>query len=267
MVKIHSIFIYIFISAFVLSEQAGAAMVMDSAKKDVSGAATQKFNGGNSIRQYISFSAYRDSDYNSQDHKAALKYSYRSNKIAALAEFSHQDKRLRATNGNGDFKSREEKRDMSTEAKIKILDQQNYVILYYRSIHQVEDNSGSDIQSDFRSQSALGLGRAFFDGDLEIDLSFGYEDQKNEGYSISLIPSFRFEHEFTENIRFTQRGYAFIDDYDDLEYEIKTYLTYRLNKKLSLRLTHLQQKILSMRTDKQDNRVTSKILMGLVFNF
>lgn len=249
----------------VFSQSAFGAITLDSQKKDVSGVANQRFYKGDRVRQYVSVSGHRDSDYNSEEYELNLKYLYKSKKLAAMVEFSSEDIRERSRTGIGDFRKRIEDRDLTLEGKFRIMEQNNYAILYHRAIDRKTYTDELNYYS-YR-QSAAGMGRIFLDGGLELDLSFGYKDLRNEGHSTNLIPSYRFEHKFNKNIRLTQRGFAFLDRDDSVEYEIKTYLTYKMSKSLSFRITHLYQKIYFIDDDEENNRIARKILMGLVFNF
>lgn len=217
------------------------------------------------VRKRISISAYRDSDYNSTDYRLQIGHRYQSARMINNFDFDHEVKYrdLGTSVGKTVQTKRSEIYDLLMSSKIRILEQNNYVALYHRTIY----DDMSDYYYDL--QSAIGFGRFFLDQNLEFDLSIGYRDVKRFGYNVNFIPSFRFRIDLTERFRIVNRSYLFID-HESMDNDFKTSFIYDFTENLSGQLTHdFEQRRYEDDLKKREviNRVDRRITLGLIYNY
>lgn len=216
-------------------------------------------------RRWISLSAYRDSDYNSKDYRLTTTYRHSGSRLVSNFDLDHQAKY--SDSGTRPGKTvrikKSELYDLLISSKVRILEQNNYVALYHRTIY----DDMSDYYYDL--QTAVGLGRFFFDQNLELDLSIGYRDVKTYGYNVNFIPSLRFKIDVTDRFRIVNRSFLFID-HESMDNDFKTSFIYDITNNLSGQLTHdFEQRRYEDDLKKRAviNRVDRRITIGLIYRF
>jgi hypothetical protein len=259
------LFLLCFFSIYSFSKNC-FALVLETAsdRKVIATEKSRKFERSNRINQYISLSGYYDSDYNSYDYNLSARYKYQSNSRIIYTRFDHSSKyKIQVKISRDEPTKYSEFYELTISHKERIMEQNNYIAFYNNT--QYDDMS----KYYYDVRSAIGLGRFFFDQNLEFDLSIGYRDVKNyDQKNVNVIPSFRVNIDLTDKLKFVQRGFLFID-YKSMDNELSSKLIYDLNSKTSLQLSHEfdQRRYEDDSKESIVNQVSRKTTIGLIYRF
>jgi len=211
------------------------ALAIDNSAADrarVVAARNDRFYKTNLIRNYINIGGEYESDENSKQHLLQLGHFYRSKKWINEIGFIYDNKYAEKKSvNNGALSKTAELYDFQLSSKFMIGDTPDYLVLYNRSKYDELSKYYYDLTS------AIGVGRIFFDGRLEIDVGLGQSRVKEYDDKITYIPSFRCEFPLSDRLRFIQRGFMFFSDVAD-DYQLNTRLQYSITRKLYLQITH-----------------------------
>lgn len=187
------------------------------------------FRSSRRLSQYVAFGGTYSSDFNSKEYKISSSYQYIFDRYINEIDFL-QHTRYAGTTTKEPEKNRE-LYDVEISSKILIGQSDNYFNYYNRSRY----DEFSDYYYDITN--AAGWGRMFFDGIIEADINIGYNNIKNFESQIVINPNLKASFWITDKIRFTSKAYIFKvkDSYSE---ELKTRISYKLNKNLSLELYH-----------------------------
>jgi len=211
---------------FVLNSESSREAIVNSSR-------TKKFYNIDRKSSMLAFGGGYDSDQNSKQYQLTSRYFYQSNRFINEINFVRE----KEYNDRGSSKSKRYKAltsdlfDFSISSKIRIFETNNYTALYNRTVYDRLSTYYYD------NQTAVGFGRIFFNDKLEFDLSLGYQDTKNFGEKINIIPSIRLNLKLTDKLTFNQRGYWFISD-QSMDNDIRTSLVYRLGRRTSFEIRH-----------------------------
>jgi hypothetical protein len=214
-------------------------------------------------KQTVSFGGSYISDYNSKQYEMVSRYNYQSS--TAINELYFKHEAIYADSGSGanakSYVKKSELYDFSFSSKVLIADSKNYSVFFHRTIYDDLSKYYYDIHT------AGGLGRIFFNGRLELDVSLGYQDVKAYGHKLDVIPSIRTNFKLSKNLTLVQRGYLFVDS-ESMDSELKTSLTYRVNERLSFELRHSfeQRRYEEDDENKTTNLVNRSVTVSLVFD-
>lgn len=251
----------IFLIIFFLPNFQAFAIESESNREAVVSPRSKKFYRSNRARKYVAFGGSYSSDYNSKEYQLTSRYLYQSDRFINEINFQNEHEYADSSSDNRNYVKKTELYDLTLSSKALIKDSRNYGVFFHRTIY---DNLSS-YYYDLRT--AVGIGRMFFNKNLELDTSIGYRDVKNYGHKIDFIPSMRAKFRITKNLTFVQRGYWFIDN-ESIDNGLKTSISYRLNKKLSFEIRHNfeQRRYEDDEDNEQVNRVNRSITIGLIFD-
>jgi hypothetical protein len=214
-------------------------------------------------RKYLSLGGNRSSSDSSKSQELNIRYLHHSD--SQIHQFDFEQKNYYSNQGSSSNKlhlvKKSELYDGTISSKFILGETRNYGVIYHRTIYD-------DLSDYYRDQrTAVGAGRMFFDGNLELDASIGYQEVKEYGYKVSFIPSMRLNFKLSENFSLNQRGYLFID-HKSMDNDLRTALRYRLSDKASFEIRHNfeQRRYEDSKKRKQENQVNRSITFNLVFN-
>ena len=233
----------------------------ESHREAIVTARSKNFYKGNKNRKYLTLGGKYSSDYNSKENEFNTRYLYQSYRFINELDFENESKY--ADSGSGTDRKTVKKSefyDLSLSSKARIKNGNNYVILFHRTMYDDLSKYYYDLHT------AAGLGKMFFNEGFHLDLSVGYHDVKNFGHNINFIPSFRTKFNISKNLRFTQRGYWFLD-HESMDNGIRSRLSYRINKQVSLELRHNfeQRRYENDGDNASENFINRSITLGLTF--
>jgi len=221
------------------------------------------FYNSDKTRQFFTIGGGYSSDYNSKEYEIQSGYNYRSKKYIHELDFLHQVENA-STTTKAERKV-EELYDFEASSRMMIGHSANYMNLYNR----MQYDQFSDYYYDVAS--AAGLGRFFFNGNLESSINLGYDNVKNFDSSPILIGVLASHFKITNNIQFSTRGLLQKAEltYDE---EIKNVLSFKLQENLFFELTHTYAKdryVDSSKTrgDYRVNRVSRDAYARFKYNF
>lgn len=247
---------------YLFCNQSFAAVITSEAnREDIVSPRSRKLYKTDIARSYISIGAGQSSDYNSKNSQINGKYFYQNQNFINEFNFRHENKYGDKSVGGKKYRTKTaELYDASISSKARLGDGQNYVVGYHRTIYD-------DLSAYYYDlQTAVGIGRMFFGGKIELDCSVGYHDVKSYGNEINFIPSIRTNIKITDNLTLLQRGYWFIDN-ESTDNELKTSLVYRVKKRTSLEFRHtFEQRRYEDKENNVINRVSRIFTIGLVFD-
>ena len=240
------------------------ATFSESEREAIVSARSKKFYNKNSQkREYISFGGSYSTDYNSKDFDVVSRYLYQSSRLINEINFeNNNDYRDRGSGENRRYSVKtSELYDATLSSKIRFEENgKNYAVLYHRTLYDEMSPYYYDITN------AVGLGRVFLDNKVELDISVGFQDTKNFGNRVNIIPSIRTNFRLSKNLRFSQRGYLFIDR-KSMDNGLKSRLIYRLSGKLSFEIWHnFEQRRYEDDNNQVQNLVNRNITVGLIFD-
>ncbi len=262
MPKLTNTFALFFALIFLLLSPASFALDSESSREDVVSPRSKKLYRSNIVRQYVALGGTHTSDYNSKYSLLNGKYFYQSQNFINEANFRNENRY--SDSGSGDNRrynvKTSELYDASISSKMRLGDSENYAVGFHRTMYD-------DLSKYYHeTTSALGLGRMFFKGKLEFDLSAGYRDSKTYGNKINFIPSVRTNFKLSKRVTLIQRGYWFFD-HDSHDNDLRTSLVYRLKDRLSLELRHtFEQRRFENDENGATNQISRSTTIGLVFD-
>lgn len=251
----------LFILFVIFSPFQSFAAGTESHREAIVTARSKNFYKANKTRKYLTLGGKYSSDYNSKEREFNARYLYQNYKLINELDFENESQYADKGSGtNRKSVKKSEFYDLSLSSKIRIKDSKNYGILFHRTMYDDLSKYYYDLHS------AAGLGRMFFNEGFHLDLSVGYHDVKNYGHSVNFIPSFRTKFKITKNLRFSQRGYWFLD-HESMDNGIRSRLSYRINEKVSLELRHNfeQRRYENDGDNASENLVNRSITIGLTF--
>lgn len=245
--------------------QKSFATFSESGREAIVSARSKRFYDKESKkREYISFGGSYSSDYNSKDFDIVSRYLYQSSRFINELNFeNNNDYRDKGSGDNREYGVKtSELYDTTLSSKIRFEENgRNYAVFYHRTLYDEMSNYYYDLRN------AIGVGRVFLDNKAELDISIGYQNTKNFGNRINIIPSIRTNFRLSKNLRFSQRGYLFIDQ-KSMDNGLKSRLIYRLSGKMSFEIRHNfeQRRYENDSNSKVENLVNRNITVGLVFD-
>ena len=236
----------------------------ESSREEIVTARSKKFYRGKKQRQYISFGGVYSSDYNSKDFDFSTRYLYQDSRLINEVNFLNENKY--GDQGSGDNKEyrvkKSERYDLVLSSKIRInKDSKYYTTLFHRTLYDDMSSYYYDLYN------GIGFGKYIFNDRTELDISVGYRNTHNSGNSLSFIPSIRTNFRLSKNVKLIQQGYIFINNIS-MDNGLKTRLSYRLNKELSIELRHNfeQRRYENIKTGQTSNLVNRAITFGIIFD-
>lgn len=244
----------------------------------------EKFFKTDLSRHFISFSGEYDSDEDSKQKILKIDHFYKSRSwvsdIELQMETLHENLSLSHLTANKQHLTKESDEYKAIIAeKIAFPDTQNYFVLFNETRYDDESDS-----SYYDITAAAGLGRMFFNDQLEIDLAYGisrgknitdttFESARRDYHRRIFVPAFRAEFLLFDKVRFIQRGYAYYSGHID-SYYLLTRFQYPIAQRVYLQLSHFFDKreydLFDNRTFERigpRNEVRRQILLGLRFDF
>lgn len=258
--KHYRIFLFLF---FVLDPAKVCAIESISDREAVVAPRTKKFYKAERARQYVSLGGIYSSDYNSKSYQLNSRYLYQSRNYIHEINFKHETDY--ANSGSGKNKKYNVKTselyDLSLASKARILETQNYGVLFNRNIY---DKFSKEY---YNNRIAAGLGRMFFRERLELDASMGYHETKLYGHEVDFIISWRANFKLSDNLTFIQRAFWFFD-HESLDNDIKTSIVYRLGDRMSFEVRHNFERRRYEENDQYavTNLISRSITVGLIFD-
>jgi hypothetical protein len=218
---------------------------------------------GKDSRQYVALGGVYSSDYNSKKYQLNSRYLFQSDSFVNESNFDHESNYADKGSGvNREYAVKtSELYDLSLSSKARIGESRNYGVFYHRSIYDKLSKFYYD------GRVAVGLGRMFFNGKLEWDASLSYHDVKEYGNEVDFITSWRANFKITDNLKFVQRAYLFID-HESMDNQFRTSLVYRIRKRLSFEIRHNfeQRRYEEDLKYKTTNLVNRSVTLGVVFD-
>lgn len=243
-----------------------------------------RFYSTDIVRHSVALSGEYDSDEDSKQQVVKFEHYYRSNKFISDTELSldtiYEEQRPSNSSDRNTYLIKE--RDLFkliTSQKLALFSSSWYGIFFNETRH--------DNESDIAYQDIVtsgGLGKSFFDRNLEFDISYGlatgrnitdttYESQRRNYKRSVIVPSFRYNYVISKNIRIVHRGYAYFSDAID-SYYLTTRLNYKLSRKLYFQISHLFDKrtydLYDKNTsalEKSVNEIRRQVIFGLRYEF
>ncbi len=214
-------------------------------------------------RQYIFLGGGYDSDYNSYEYDINAAYKYKSHKFIHEIDFLHEVTHSSTT--KTPMKKKEELYDLEISNRMILLNSKNYLNIYNR----LQYDEFSDFYYDYAAAS--GLGRLFFDGNLEASLNLGHQDIKETGSQKVLLAMINTKFKLNDIVKIAFKG-DLIGQEEDYDEKLKSILSLRLRKRLSLQLIHKYERNRYIKTTKtygrQDiNRVKRSIYLRFKYDF
>lgn len=236
------------------------------------------------VRHFISVSGERDSDERRKQKIFKLDHFYKSRRwisdIDLQMEILHENESSsRTAAGKQHLVKKSDEYKAIIAQKIVLFDTNNYFVAFNETRYDDESR-----RSYYDITAAAGLGRMFFNDQLEIDLGYGisrgkditdttFESMRRDYHRQIFVPAFRTEFIIFDKVRFIQRGYAFYSDKID-SYYLTTRFQYPVSKRVYIQISHLFDKrtydVFSRRTFERietRNEVRKQILLGLRFDF
>lgn len=258
-------FIFIVIAFFPKTLRAEFSYASESSRENIVGSSrARKFYKNDRKLRRLALGGNYDTDQNSKQYQVTARYFYRDKKFLNEVNFLHETEyNDRGSGKNKKFKIKtSDFYDFSISSKIRILDSENYGVFYNRTVYDEFSTYYYDLHS------AAGFGRIFFDDQLELDLSLGYQRTKNFDNRVNLIPSIRVNFKLTDKLTFNQRGYWFVDS-KSMDNDLRTSLVYRLNPTTSFEVRHTFERRVYTKDGKvpvEVNQVRNLITFGFVFD-
>lgn len=185
------------------------------------------------IRQYTTFGGGYKSDYNSREYEILAGYHYKSNRFLHEIDFLHESTSSSTT--TIPMRKTEELYDLEASSRMMIKESRNYLNFYHRTKY--------DELSDFYYDivNVAGVGRLFFNGRLEGSINAGRDEVKNFNSEMVMIGILKTTIPINESVKFSMRGLMLSGDtlYNE---EIKTVLSFRIQKNLFFELIHKYEK-------------------------
>ncbi|MDA9231114.1 DUF481 domain-containing protein [Rickettsiales bacterium] len=214
-------------------------------------------------KQYIFLGGGYDSDYNSYEYDINAAYKYKSHKFIHEIDFLHEVTHSSTT--KTPMKKKEELYDLEISNRMILLNSKNYLNIYNR----LQYDEFSDFYYDYAAAS--GLGRLFFNGNLEASLNLGHQDIKETGSQKVLLAMINAKFKLNDIVKIAFKG-DLIGQEEDYDEKLKSILSLRLRKRLSLQLVHKYERNRYIKTTKtygrQDiNRVKRSIYLRFKYDF
>jgi hypothetical protein len=187
------------------------------------------FRNSNKTSQYLSLGGNYYSDQNSKEYKISAAYQYTGNRF--INEVDFLGKTRYNSNSSHPLEKNRELYDGEISSKILISNSSNYFNYYNRSKY----DEFSDFYYDITN--AIGWGRMFLDGVLEVDINLGYDEIKKFESQIVLNPNLKASFWLTNKIKLTSKAFIF-QVQNNYSEELKTRLSYKLTNDFSLELYH-----------------------------
>jgi hypothetical protein len=249
------------VSFFLLQSAESFAIQSRSDREAIVSPRSKKFFKNDDIKQYLSLGGNYTKTESSKSYELNSRYLYQSENFIHEANLINETRYGNASGSSDDMIKKSELYDVSIASKARISKTKNYVVAYHRTIYDKLSKYERD------STTAIGVGKMFFDGKVELDSSIGFHEVSAYGHEVNIIPSIRTNFKLTDKITFNQRGFWFFD-HRSSDNQLKTSLIYRLHQKVSFEIRHnFEQRRYD---DKAKNRVVNQqnksITVGLVFD-
>ncbi len=231
-------------------------------QKSFADARKNKFRNSGKSSQYLALGGNYSSDQNSEEYKISGSYQYSGSRFINDLELLQQT-RYSSTTTHPLEKNRE-LYDGELSGKILISNSTNYFNYYNRSKY----DEFSDYYYDLTN--AVGWGRMFFDGIIEADLNFGYNEIKNFDSQIVINPNLKANFWLTDKLTFSTKAFIF-QVQNSYSEELKTRLSYKLTNDLSLEFYHNYDKKRFFRktsTIKETKTEVNRVFVArVIYNF
>ncbi len=243
-----------------------------------------KFFSKDLTRHFIYLSAEYDSDEDSKQQIVKIDHYFKNNILISDVELSLETlyEEQRSKNKKDKKKYLLKERDL-----YKIISSQK-VLLPIKSLYGVFFNeTRHDDESDISYRdivTATGVGKSFFNRNLEIDISCGLATGKNitdttyqsarKNYKRSvIIYSMRSELKLSKKFRLINRGYMY-DSGNIKSYYLNSRLQYKISKNFYLQISHLFDKrefeLYNKRNNyhmRSVNEIRRQTLLGIRYDF
>lgn len=239
-----------------------------------------RFYSTDVTRHSVALSGEYDSDEDSKQQVIKFEHYYKNNRFISDIELSldtvYEEQRASGSSDKNKYSIKE--RDLFkliTSQKLALFSSSWYGIFFNEIRHDNEsDRAYQDIVT------SAGLGKSFFNRNLELDLSYGlatgrnitdttHESQRRNYKRAVIVPSFRSTYLISKNIRLVNRGYAYFSG-DISSYYLVTRFNYKLSRKLYFQISHLFDKrsydLYDKRTsafERPVNEIRRQVIFGL----